>query len=148
MRVWLIHCLAAVALVCFLSILPECTCMCAVHDVKIVNESIYPLTSVKVVGYCEDEGCQAQALDGVSNLLPVDAEGYTIALDSGNTESATFRCGQDQIIGAVTFFVNGEYQEYVQHVPVDLTEAPENSVLVMRVTYNEVSAPQLFFSFE
>lgn len=146
MRVWLLHCLGALVLMFFLSVVPECSCK--VHEAKIVNESIYPLTAVKLVRYFEDGEAQAQAVNDGRNLLPVDAEGYTIALDSGNTGTATFPCRQDQIVGAVTFFVNGAYQEYVQGVPVDLTEAPENSVLVMRVIFDEVNAPQLFFSFE
>ena len=146
MRVWLLHGVAALMLALFFSSLPDCRR--TEMTVKVVNESIYALTSVKLAPYSEDEEDQAAALDAVRNLLPVDAEGYTISLDSGRTSSTFVKFQDDVVIGAVTFFVDGVYQEYVQYVPIDLSEVPEGAVLIMRVVRDDVNAAQIYFEYE
>ena len=146
MRVWLLHGVAALMLALFLSSLPDCRR--TEMSVKVVNESVYALTSVKLAPYREDDEDQAAALDAARNLLPADAEGYTISLDSGRTSSTFVKFEEDVVIGAVTFFVDGVYQEYVQYVPMDLKDAPEDAVLVMRVIRDDVNAAQIYFEFE
>lgn len=146
MRVWLLHGLAALMLALFFSSLPDCRR--TEMTVKVVNESIYALTSVKLAPYSEDEGVQATALEAARNLLPVDAEGYTISLDSGRTSSTFVKFDEDVVIGAVTFFVDEVYQEYVQYVPMDLSDAPEGAVLIMRVVRDDVNAAQIYFEYE
>lgn len=146
MRLWLLHTAGALILGMILTILPDCRGN--IESVKIVNESLYPLTSVKVAAYSENEAAQADALDLARNLLPTDAEGYTIALDSGRTESASVKIRKEDVIGAVTFYVEGVYQEYVQYAPADLSDAPENAILVLRVVRDDVNAARIYFEYE
>lgn len=139
MRTGLFRSLGMIASVLFL--LAASGCDCNVNAVKIQNQSAYALTSVRLVPYFENADAQLQAFKESRNLLPVDAEGYSISLPSGQTVVSGFQCRNTLYLVELTFFVSGEDETYLLDDPVDLSAAPRNALLVMQVEYdNALSA--------
>lgn len=147
MRVWMIHFFGALGLVCFLSLLPECT-PAEAYQAKVINASIYPLISIKIAPFCEDEEIQRQFLKNACNLLPADRSGHTVALQPGLTQSFNFKSESAVLAAAVTFFIDGDYVEYVHRLPADMSVAHDSTMLVVRVIYDTVNAPYILFSYE
>ena len=148
MRLWMFR--GAAVLVMALCLASFSGCLCGVEAVKIVNGSEYALTSVKLAPHSENAATLEQAISDARNFLPVDGQGYTIALPPGQTVSAPFVCSQSYYRAVVTFFIGGEYVEFVQETPVYLGEAPKNAVLVMLIEYDSaiVVSPEITFAYE
>ncbi len=131
MRSWTSRTAGVLAMVLCLAGMPGC--YWRVETIKIVNESDVPITSVSLIPYHEDRDAQDAAIEHAINLLPQDATGHTIALAPGGTTAAYFLRTQDRYIRSVTFFENGQYQEYVQHTILDLSRMCRNTMIIMRV---------------
>ncbi|OQB34813.1 MAG: hypothetical protein BWY09_02562 [Candidatus Hydrogenedentes bacterium ADurb.Bin179] len=108
-------------------------CCWQVQQVKIVNESEFPLTSVRLIPYRQGETVQDAAIDTTNNLLPKDASGHTIALAPGGEVRSWFLRKQDRYIRAVTFYADTAYNTYMQKSVLDLSDTPARAMLVIRV---------------
>ncbi|HOH30983.1 MAG TPA: hypothetical protein PLC40_14990 [Candidatus Hydrogenedentes bacterium] len=108
-------------------------CCWQVQQVKIVNESEFPLTSVRLIPYRQGETVQDAAIDTTNNLLPKDASGHTIALAPGEEVRSWFLRKQDRFIRAVTFYVDTTYSEHIQKTLLDLSDTPARAMLEIRV---------------
>lgn len=107
-------------------------CETPVFELQVVNAGDYPLTSVRLVPVHEDSAEQAQAFEEAENLLPRDAGHNTMALASGTTVTLPHPVEADIYYVAVTFFVHGDYDEYIEPVPVDFTGLPDGALVVMK----------------
>ena len=126
MRFWVCRIAAVAALSWYVVLMPGCCWQ--VQQVKIVNDSDFPLTSVRLIPH----GGGAAEQDA-GNLLPSDSSGHTIALAPGGEVRSWFLRKQDRYIRAVTFYADAAYNEYKQKSVLDLSDTPAQAMLVIRV---------------
>ncbi len=116
-------------------------CCWRIQTVKIINESEFPLTSVRLIPYYENEEAQDTVVEMSRNLLPKDASGQTISLAPGSTTVGQFLRRQTRYIKTVTFYADALYQAYTDDEILDLSSLPANALLVMRVQAGEGTLP-------
>lgn len=102
-----------------------------VFRAQVVNGGDYPITSVRLTPYYEDYFAQREAFEKSPNRLPKDAQGQTIALRSGQTVTLPWVFPLGTYYVSSTFFINGEYEEYIKEEPIDFTGLPHETMVIL-----------------
>jgi len=125
-------------------------CKGPIFRVKVVNEGNYPLTSVRLVPFCEDAEDQAQAWADAVNLMPRDAEENTIPLESGKITLLPHLLEGRLYYVEVKYYIDNVYVEKVWDSLLDLREIEKNALVTMyvRCEIGDTSTPNFSFLFE
>lgn len=126
-------------------------CAGPIFRVKVVNEGNYPLTSVRLIPFCEDADEQAQAWADAVNLMPQDGEANTIPLDSGKITLLPHLLEGKLYYVEVKYYVDNVYLEQVWDSLLDLREIEKNALVTMYTRceiIGDATTPTFSFFFE
>ena len=135
--------LRGVGILVFVALLATLTgCAGPIFRVKVVNEGDYSLTSVRLIPYLEDAEEQAQAFADAVNLMPCDAEGNTLPLESEKIALLPHLLEGKVYYVEIKYHVDGEYIEQQYESLLDLTEIEENALEALnRLSITPIQSP-------
>ncbi len=115
-------------------------CMFPTFRVQIENNGDWPLTALYLIPYSTEDLELAESIETAQNILPRDAVGSTIPLESGQIVGARPAFRQGIYLVKVRFFVDGVFEEYTEQTPFDFGGLPDGALAIISLRHERESA--------